>query len=509
MVEGTQSKEMHETLKKQEVLLVEKSALLVEKRAQCQAGERQYKVLLRQQYNKGKSILGEGLLAAGDKASNSHHGYKENKVGESDGYYQSNSTPFPKVEFPYFDGLEEGYLTGSLISGLKEEIQGSVLASKPKNFQHAISLAKTFEKSVDALISLVGGGSKVMGNRPIAATTQQPGNSTLVRMFSNPSKRPYTTKVDFPTPVRRLLTVEEMKVKREKNLCYNCDEIYTPDHRYKQRHVLIVTAKEKKAYTGEFVSSEVLGEEVVMKEGKMSLNAMQCSIGEGSIGAEGIVAGKRIQILIDNGSTRSFIDERIAEKLNFERNYDSPLIVSMADGYTLTSRVTSPKFSWSIHNLAFTHPIKIMKLSRYDMLKRHEPVLLDLENIKITIKYQEEVSNHSWADKEVNKLLGEFGDVFEEPKSLPPNREIEHKIQLLPNATPKRQAPYRYSHAQKNEIENVVQGMLDAGIIKPSQSSFASLILLVNKKDRTWKMCVDYRYLNSLTVKHNPNSSHG
>lgn len=54
---------------------------------------------------------------------------------------------------------------------------------------------------------------------------------------------------------------------------------------------------------------------------------------------------------------------------------------------------------------------------------------------------------------------------------------------------------------QKDEIEKIVKKKLDSGIIQPSQSPFASAILLVNKKDGSWRFCVDYRELNSITVK--------
>lgn len=61
--------------------------------------------------------------------------------------------------------------------------------------------------------------------------------------------------------------------------------------------------------------------------------------------------------------------------------------------------------------------------------------------------------------------------------------------------------PYRYAAEQKSVIEQIINEMLKAGIIQHSHSSYASPVVLVKKKDNTWRMCVDYRGLNAITIK--------
>lgn len=88
-----------------------------------------------------------------------------------------------------------------------------------------------------------------------------------------------------------------------------------------------------------------------------------------------------------------------------------------------------------------------------------------------------------------------------EPQSLPPDRPTNHRITLLPNAQPVNVQPYRYSHYLKNEIEKLTNEMLRQGLITHSISPFSSPVLLVKKRDGSWRFCVDYRALNAITVK--------
>ena len=101
----------------------------------------------------------------------------------------------------------------------------------------------------------------------------------------------------------------------------------------------------------------------------------------------------------------------------------------------------------------------------------------------------------------IEKLLIELASVFDTPSGLPPCRGHEHQILLMEGTTPICQRPYKYPHFQKTEIEKIVTNLLEVGSIRPSQSPFSSLILLVRKADGSRRMCIDYRALNQATIK--------
>jgi hypothetical protein len=101
----------------------------------------------------------------------------------------------------------------------------------------------------------------------------------------------------------------------------------------------------------------------------------------------------------------------------------------------------------------------------------------------------------------LNELLKEFQDIFETPKALPPTRPYDHHIPLLPGLVPVNARPYRYSPLHKSEIKRQVAKFLKAGHIVPRVSPFASHVLLVQKKDDSWRFCVDYGKVNDMTIK--------
>lgn len=101
---------------------------------------------------------------------------------------------------------------------------------------------------------------------------------------------------------------------------------------------------------------------------------------------------------------------------------------------------------------------------------------------------------------ELNQILNPFKELFCESTSLPPSRVTYHEISLIGGTTAVNVRLYHYGHFQKDGIEKLVTEMLAAGIIRPSCSPFSSPVLLVRKKDGSWRFCVDYRALNKVIV---------
>lgn len=114
---------------------------------------------------------------------------------------------------------------------------------------------------------------------------------------------------------------------------------------------------------------------------------------------------------------------------------------------------------------------------------------------------QTEPTTVSLLPDDIRQLLHDFTTVFDSPTQLPPPRDIEHRIVLKEGSDPINVRPYHYAHFQKDEIERQVHDMLQAGLIQPISSSFLSPVLLVKKKDGSWRFCTDYRALNAATVK--------
>lgn len=98
------------------------------------------------------------------------------------------------------------------------------------------------------------------------------------------------------------------------------------------------------------------------------------------------------------------------------------------------------------------------------------------------------------------RFVSDYDILFQEPKGLPPKREIEHEIYLQQDAPLPNIGMSRLSALENVEIRKQVQELLDQGFIRPSTSPCGSPIVLVRKKDGSWRMCIDFRALNKITI---------
>jgi hypothetical protein len=100
------------------------------------------------------------------------------------------------------------------------------------------------------------------------------------------------------------------------------------------------------------------------------------------------------------------------------------------------------------------------------------------------------------------RVVQEYLDVFpKELPGMPPDHDIEFLIELLPGTPPISKRPYRMPINELVELKKQIAELQAKGFIRPNSSPWGAPMLLVEKKDETQQMCVDYRSLNEVTIK--------
>ncbi|GKE09448.1 hypothetical protein Tco_1412999 [Tanacetum coccineum] len=123
--------------------------------------------------------------------------------------------------------------------------------------------------------------------------------------------------------------------------------------------------------------------------------------------------------------------------------------------------------------------------------KKPKEKIQQLKMFKAKEKEQEEIV-----------VVRDFLKVFPDDLSgLLPVREIKFRIELIPGATSVTKSPYHLAPSELEELSGQLKELQDKGFIRPSSSPWGALVLFVKKKDGSFRMCIDYRELNKLTVK--------
>jgi hypothetical protein len=232
------------------------------------------------------------------------------------------------------------------------------------------------------------------------------------------------------------------------------------------------------------------------------------------------VADGQLSALVDSGSTHCFIAADTARQLGLVPAARPGLTVSVANDDRVPMVGVCKAVPITIHGEAFAVDLYAIDLHGYDLvlgcdwLSTLGPTLWDFKHQSMAF-WRDDHRVH-WqgissaaaphlavtsAPDLLQLLLAEFAVLFLEPTGLPPTRSFDHRIHLHPGTPPVAMRPYRYPQRLKDEIENQCAAMRAQGIMRASTSAFSSPVLLVRKPDDSWRFCVDYRALNSKTVR--------
>ncbi|XP_055959732.1 uncharacterized protein LOC126656815 [Mercurialis annua] len=251
-------------------------------------------------------------------------------------------------------------------------------------------------------------------------------------------------------------------------------------------------------------------------------------------------------VLFDAGATHSFVSTCFAAKLGVTpTSLSEPLSVSTPLSDCVVVDVVYPSCSVVIHGRDLRADLVVLDVLSFDVilgmdwLARHYASIDcrgksvefripgDLpfsfqgekaetpKNLISAIKAKRMMSKGCQAflavvrdmDAEVDSMntvpiVNEFTDVFpEELPGLPPDRDIEFCIDVVPGTGPISIPPYRMAPAELKELKEQLQELLDSGFIRPSTSPWGAPVLFVKKKDGSFRLCIDYRQLNKATIK--------
>ena len=105
-------------------------------------------------------------------------------------------------------------------------------------------------------------------------------------------------------------------------------------------------------------------------------------------------------------------------------------------------------------------------------------------------------------DLDLPRVVCEYVDVFpDELPGLPPHRDVDFGIELHPGITPISMTPHRMASVELQKFRVQLQELLDKGFIRPNTLPWGASVLVAKKKDKTFRLCIDYRQLNRVTIK--------
>ncbi|GJS84533.1 ty3-gypsy retrotransposon protein [Tanacetum coccineum] len=459
-------------------------------------------------------------------------------------------------------GLPPEALLNCFISGLRLDIQQELAILRPYTITQAIGLAKLIEdktneqkfrprynnQNQNRTPPLALTPTPILSSTPSASTTTKPP------LITTPPKQPQTL------PYTRL-SADALQQRRAAGLCFRCPERYHPGHKCNPPQFLLIVDNDDSLDTPilenttpilpnhEHLTSTHLmfadnnPNNTITAPQYLSLSPA-AFLGLASPKALRITAyimGHPVTVLVDSGSTHNIIQPHIALFLKIPITPIPSFPVMVGNGNHIHCEGFCQSVVLNLQNTSFTIPFFVLPIEGANVvlgmswLGSLGPILADFSvptisfqsngltinltgeplstpaspsTIQHLMQKEAVASMHTLIfqyenppqiqtptpheDPHIQNILTDYSHIFEPPTSLPPPRLHDHHIPLKPNTPPVNVKPYRYPHYQK-------QIMTD--LIKPSHSPYSSPVLLVRKKDGTWRFCFDYRALNAITIR--------
>ncbi|GJT52264.1 retrotransposon-related protein [Tanacetum coccineum] len=448
--------------------------------------------------------------------------------------YQSNAKDYQDA----FDTLlsrvdiSEEHAVSFYLGGLPPEIEMGVRMFKPTTLADAYQLTNYQEATLEAVrkknkavvnsqMGRFGSGNSGYGNNSRPSLLPLPVTTTNWRTKPN---TPATTSV------RKQLTHKELDDKRSKNQCFYCDQKYVPGHKCSGRLYsleIIEGNSDKGENLDEQFDEGVFGSEDNAVE-NVSEDLHDCAlepdtVTQPQISLNAISGVNTFQTMRIKGqiNNNNHVCKGVTWKLQGEA-FQADMMLIPLGGCEMVLGVQWLATLGDIVCNFLQLRMEFMYQGRKVVLRGiPQPAMQWMQGKQIGSKLfsmtlcvypsssgvQAEFMSTGVSSESTNvhpsliPLLHRYEKVFAVPKSLPPNRKHDHRIPLQENTSPINIRPYRHPPIQKDAIEAMVNELLDSGVIRESHSPFSSPIVMVKKKDGTWRMCVDYRALNKKTVK--------
>ncbi|GJV40530.1 putative reverse transcriptase domain-containing protein [Tanacetum coccineum] len=217
-------------------------------------------------------------------------------------------------------------------------------------------------------------------------------------------------------------------------------------------------------------------------------------------------------ILFDTGADRSFVSTAFSSQIDITPStLDHYYDVELADGRIIGLNTILRGCTLNLLNHPFNINLMPVELGSFDAiigmdwLAKYKAIILCAEKIILFLSH---VTTKEVEDKSKKKrledvpIVRDFPKVFPEDLSgLPPTRQVEFQIDLIPGVAPIAKATYRLAPSEMKELSEQLKELSDKGFIRPSSSPWGAPVLFVKKKDGSFRMCIDYQELNKLTVK--------